>query len=83
MFQHQFHNLHCQSWSHDKELDGNKAKGRISKQVFQENKTCQVFRKANISYLLIRTRTCGYQGVRNVRFFGIIWRALFSRKTRF
>ena len=28
----------------------------------------QNFRKANISYTLIRTRTCVYQGVRNVSF---------------
>ena len=45
---------------------GNKAKGRISKRVFQENKARQIFRKTNISYSLIRTRA--YQGVRNVRF---------------
>ena len=44
----------------------NKAKGRVSKGMFQENKTRQIFRKMNISYPLIRTRT--YQGVRNVRF---------------
>ena len=37
---------------------GNKAKGRISKRVFQENKARQIFRKTNISYPLIRTRTC-------------------------
>ena len=36
---------------------GNKAKGRISKRVFQENKARQIFRKENISYPLIRTRT--------------------------
>ena len=47
---------------------GNKAKGRMSKRVFQENKARQIFRKTNISYPLIRTRTCVYQGVRNVRF---------------
>ena len=47
---------------------GNKVKGQISKWVFQENKACQIFRKTNISYPLIRTRTCAYQGVRNVRF---------------
>ena len=47
-------------------LVGNKAKGRISKQVLQENKARQIFRKTNICYPLIRTRT--YQGVeRNVR----------------
>ena len=45
---------------------GNKAKGLISKRVFQENKARQIFRKMNISYPLIRTRT--YQGVRNLRF---------------
>ena len=33
-----------------------KAKGRISKRVFQENKARKVFRKANISYPLIRAR---------------------------
>ena len=36
---------------------GNKPKGRISKRVFQENKARQIFRKTNISYPLIRTRT--------------------------
>ena len=36
---------------------GSKAKGRISKWVFQENKACQIFRKVNISYPLIRTFT--------------------------
>ena len=29
---------------------GNKAKGRISEQEFQENKARQIFRKMNISY---------------------------------
>ena len=47
---------------------GNKARGGISKRVLQENKERQIFRKTNISYPLIRTRTCAYQGVRNVRF---------------
>ena len=32
-----------------------KAKGRISKRVFQENKARQIFRKTNISYPLICT----------------------------
>ena len=36
---------------------GNNVKGRISKRVFQENKARQIFRKTNISYPLIRTRT--------------------------
>ena len=48
--------------------ESNKAKGRKSKRVFQENKARQIFRKTNISYPLIRTRTCTYQGVENVRF---------------
>ena len=47
---------------------GNKAKGRISKRVFQEHKARQIFQKRNISYPLIRTLTCVYQGVRNNRF---------------
>ena len=38
-------------------LVGNKAKGRISKRVFQENKARQIFRKTNIFYPLILTRT--------------------------
>ena len=28
---------------------GNKAKGRISKRVFQENEACQIFRKMSVS----------------------------------
>ena len=36
-------------------LVGNKAKGRISKRVFQEKKTRKIFRKTKISYPLIRT----------------------------
>ena len=47
---------------------GYKAKERISKRVLQENKARQIFRKTNVSYLLIRTRACVYQGIRNVRF---------------
>ena len=39
------------------EFVSNKAKGRISKRVLQENKARQIFRKTNISYPLIRTRT--------------------------
>ena len=35
----------------------NKAKGRISKRVFQESKARQNFRETNISYPLIRTCT--------------------------
>ena len=46
----------------------NTAKGQISRWVFQEKKVRQIFRKTNISYPLIHTHTCSYQGVRNVRF---------------
>ena len=46
-------------------FDDSTAKGRISK---QEIKSRQIFRKTNISYRLMRSRTCAYQGVRNVRF---------------
>ena len=46
----------------------NKAKGRISKRVFQEICSRQIFRKTYISYPLTRTRRCAYQGVRNIRF---------------
>ena len=40
------------------------------------------FRKTNISYPLISTRTCAYQGVRNVRFSGNLTCFVFL-KTRF
>ena len=60
----------CQGsyWSISAHIVGNKAKGQISKRVFQENKASQIFQKTNISYFLIRTRTCAYQGVRNICF---------------
>ena len=57
-----------QYWLTQFEIVANKAKERISKQVFQENKARQIFRKTNISYPLIRSRRCAYQGVRNVCF---------------
>ena len=38
------------------ELVGNKAKGRISKRVFQESKERQFFRKADIFYPVIHIR---------------------------
>ena len=49
-------------------LVGNNAKGRISKRMFQESKARHIFRRTNISYPLIHTHTCAYQGVRNVCF---------------
>ena len=51
-------------------LVGNKAKGRISKWVFQESKAHQIFQKTNISYPLVCTRTESEMVVWNVRFFG-------------
>ena len=39
-----------------------------------------IFRKTNLSYPLIRTRTCGYQGVRNVRFWENLARFLFLKQ---
>ena len=42
--------------------------GESQNGCFKKNKARQVFRKKNISYLLIRTRTCEYQGVRKVLF---------------
>ena len=48
---------------------GNKAKGRISKRVFQENKARQISRKTNISYPLIRARKkCLFSGKFSVFF---------------
>ena len=58
---------------------GNKAKGRISKRVFQESKGRQNFRKTNFSYPMIRTRTCAYQEVRNVCFLEILARFAFLK----
>ena len=42
------------------------------KRAFQEDKARQIFRKTNISYPLIHTYTCAYQGVRNVSLFRLI-----------
>ena len=60
---------------------GNKAKGRIQNWVLKESKACQIFRKTNFAYFLIRTPVCAYKGVRNVHF-RKSWRALFSSNTR-
>ena len=65
------------------EIVSNKAKGWISKRVFQENKAPQIFRKTNISYPLIHAHTCAYQGVRNVCFsenltFVFFWNSCFE-----
>ena len=52
-----------------KHFAGNTAKGRISKRLLQENKARQFFQKTNISYPLIRTRTCARKG-KKWQFFG-------------
>ena len=44
----------------------NKVERWMPKWVLQENKARQIFQETNISYPLIGTRTCSYQGVRNV-----------------
>ena len=41
-----------------RDIVGNKAKGRTSKRMLQENKASQIFRKTNISYVVISTCTC-------------------------
>ena len=52
----------------ERQFVGYKAKGRISERGFQENKTCQIFRKTNISYPLIRT-TYLFTGGKKCSFF--------------
>ena len=61
---------------------GNNTKEQISKRVFQENKARQIFRKTNISYPMILTRTFASQGVKKCSFFGK-FSALFSWNTSF
>ena len=51
--------------------------------MFQENKARQIFRKTNTSYPLIRTRTCAYQKVRNVRFSENLAGFVFLKHLRF
>ena len=48
---------------------GNKAKGRISKLVLQENKARQIFRETNFCYPLLRTRTYGLVNMDSVAFY--------------
>ena len=44
-----------------------------------ENKARQIFQKTNISYPLIRTHTCAYEEVRNVRFSENLTRFVFLK----
>ena len=48
---------------------GNKAKGRISKRVFQENKARHIFRKTKISYPCIRGKKCSLFGKFSMLYF--------------
>ena len=50
------------------EYVGNNAKRWILKRVLQKKKARHIFEKTSVSYTLIRTRTCAYQGVKNVMF---------------
>ena len=72
-----FWSVFSRIWTEFGDFVGNKAKGRISKRVSRENKVRQIFQKTNISYLMIRTRTCEYQGVRNVHFSQNLTRFIF------
>ena len=45
-------------------------KGESQNGCFKKTKHTKFSEKPNISYPLIRTHTCAYQGVRNNRFFG-------------
>ena len=67
----------------DLDIVGNKPKGRISKREFQVSKAQQIFRKTNIYYHLIRTRTYVHVRIREMFVFQNIWRALFSWNSRF
>ena len=59
--------MHRFSWKW--QFVGNKAKGGISKRVFQENKARQIFRKTNIfTPWYAHLRTCANQGVKRTFF---------------
>ena len=78
-------NTKCESTNHYSGclLVGNTAKWQISKQVLQENKARQIFqKKTNIFYLMIRTRTCAFQGGKKCSFIGKFG-VLFSCNTHF
>ena len=57
---------YSRSWD---KIVGNKAKGRIAKRVFQENKGRQIFQRTNISYPMIHTYVC-VSGGKKCSFFG-------------
>ena len=53
------------------DIVGNKGKGESQNGGKKKTKHAKFSEKGNISYPLIRTRACVYQGVRNVRGFEI------------
>ena len=59
--------LLARTWTMSK-IVGNKAKGRISKRVFQESKARQNFRKKTFLTPWGKKYPLAYQGVRNVSF---------------
>ena len=74
-------NFHAATYTYHEQFVDNKAKERISKWTLEENKARQIYRKMNISYPMIRTRACVYQGVRN-SCFTENWVGLFPYNTR-
>ena len=62
--------LRCTQKDEDKSFEDEKDEfwGWISKWVLQENKARQIFQKTNVSFPLIRIRTCAYQEVKYVCF---------------
>ena len=44
-------------------------KGESQNECYKKTKACQILWKTNISYPVIRTGACAYQGVRNIFFF--------------
>ena len=60
--------LNCLSFINFHRSSVIRQKGESQNGCFKKNKARQIFRKTNISYPQIRTRTCAYPGVRNVRF---------------
>ena len=69
--------IHCLCKSNQPLFVGNNVKERISRRVFQENKTHQVFAKTNIFY------PSPPRYVQEMLVFRNIWRVLFSWNTRF
>ena len=73
-------NFHAATYTDHEQFVDNKAKERISKRTLEENKARQIYRKTNISYPMIRTSACVYQGLRN-SCFTENWVALFPYNT--